>query len=173
MIFIKHFAAAIAFAYFPTGSSQTITVTISQQANGVQFAFAGKLDVLPAGRSGSGVDLWNFANKVVLYNTGGAFQHLVLYSSTAMKKYKIGSSSTADLSCNTFPAGVDKIDHFDFSPSLTANSAFGMRNAYTLFAPSTYTANTVVSTIELIGGQTLANVGFNSGTNLARHCMLH
>ena len=45
MIFNKAIAIAasviaIAFAYVPMGSSQTITVTISQQANGVQFAFA-------------------------------------------------------------------------------------------------------------------------------------
>ena len=33
-----------------------------------------------------------------------------------------------------------------------------------LYVPNSYTANTVVSTIALIGGQTLANVGFNSGT---------
>ena len=165
MIFNKHFAAAIAFAYFATGSSQTITVAISQQANGVRFAVSGKLTELPvSGNSSDGVTPNSIqANKIHLYG-GSTGKYLILFSSSDYKYYYNVASSTSDLSCNTFPAGVDVDDRFKFSPSLTVNSAFGMFASSTdniyLYAPNSYIAGTMVSATELIGGQTLANVGF-------------
>jgi hypothetical protein len=169
-------AVAVAVAVLPIGSAQTITVTISQRADGVQFAVSGKLTVLPcAAKSGTFPLDDGLKNKLYIANSPGSsiYYSLRLFSSNDVRYFygitsgKNGvTSSSSDFSCNTFPAGANTVDLFKFSPSLNSNAAFGMDGSVSgsrqfLFVPPSYIAGTPVnSTLELIGGQTLANLGF-------------
>jgi hypothetical protein len=101
---IVAFVSAVAVvAGLPTASSQTITVNISQQANGVQFAFTGKLTELPPDTlSLSFPPNDGDKNRLELYNLPG-FQSVRLFSSNDIKYYDIYFVQDGITSSQYFP----------------------------------------------------------------------